>query len=240
MNKALVVGASGATGRLVVEQLLSKDVNVLAIVRQADALSGLATQHQSLQVVVGNVDEWTTSDFKHHLADCNIVISCLGHNLSFKGIFGAPRRLVTDTIDKIIKAITELAKPSKMRLILMNTSGNANRDIPERPALSQRIVIALLRYTLPPHVDNESAADLLRLELAQSHPYIEWVAVRPDALTDEESVSPYSVHPSPTRNAIFNSGASSRINVAHFMARLAIEDEPWEQWKGQMPVIYKA
>jgi len=240
MNKALVVGASGATGRLVVEQLLNKGVNVLAIVRQADALSGLAAQHQSLHVVVGNVDEWTTNDFKHRLADCNIVISCLGHNLSFKGIFGAPRRLVTDTIDKIVKAITELAKPNKTRLILMNTSGNANRDIPERPELSQRIVIALLRYTLPPHVDNESAADLLRLELAQAHPYIEWVAVRPDALTDEEDLSPYSVHPSPTRNAIFNSGASSRINVAHFMARLAIEEEPWEQWKGQMPVIYNA
>jgi hypothetical protein len=30
----------------------------------------------------------------------------------------------------------------------------------------------------------------------------------------------------------------SRINVAHFMARLAVEDELWQEWKGQMPVIY--
>ncbi|MGK0476071.1 MAG: hypothetical protein ACJAYV_001734 [Oleispira sp.] len=36
--KVLVVGASGATGKLLVEQLLGRDVEVKAIVRSLDAL----------------------------------------------------------------------------------------------------------------------------------------------------------------------------------------------------------
>jgi len=51
-------------------------------------------------------------------------------------------------------------------------------------------------------------------------------------------VSEYEIHPSPTRSAIFNAGQTSRINVGHFMAELVTDDETWNKWKGQMPVIY--
>ena len=44
--------------------------------------------------------------------------------------------------------------------------------------------------------------------------------------------------PSPTRCAIFNAGKTSRINVGHFMAALITDDNTWNLWKGQMPVIY--
>ena len=67
---------------------------------------------------------------------------------------------------------------------------------------------------------------------------IEWVAVRPDALTDEKEVSGYSVHVSPLRNAIFDSGATSRINVGNFMTELILNETTWLKWKGKMPVIY--
>ncbi|MFO7823553.1 MAG: hypothetical protein R6V72_06415 [Cyclobacterium sp.] len=29
-----------------------------------------------------------------------------------------------------------------------------------------------------------------------------------------------------------------RIHVGNFMARLLVENECWEQWKGKMPVLY--
>jgi len=41
-----------------------------------------------------------------------------------------------------------------------------------------------------------------------------------------------------TRSALFASGVTSRINVAHFMANLITDDHLWQQWKGRMPVIY--
>ena len=91
---------------------------------------------------------------------------------------------------------------------------------------------------LPPHVDNEKAADFLRIEIGQDDREIEWAAVRPDTLIDEDRVSDYEVHVSPTRSAIFNAGTTSRINVGHFMAELITDDETWSKWQGQMPVIY--
>ena len=67
---------------------------------------------------------------------------------------------------------------------------------------------------------------------------LEWTAVRPDGLIDEEKVSEYEIHPSPIRSAMFNAGKTSRINVAHFMANLIADNKTWNKWKGQMPVIY--
>ncbi len=91
---------------------------------------------------------------------------------------------------------------------------------------------------MPPHVDNEQAADFLRTTTKADDKHIEWVAVRPDTLLNEESVTDYYLCPSPTRSAIFNPGKTSRINVAHFMAELITDDVLWKKWKGQMPVIY--
>ena len=91
---------------------------------------------------------------------------------------------------------------------------------------------------LPPHVDNEKAADYLRTEVGQNDGVIEWVAVRPDNLIDEGEVSEYEVHSSPIRSAIFDAGTTSRINVGSFMADLITDHDTWNKWKGQMPVIY--
>jgi hypothetical protein len=87
-------------------------------------------------------------------------------------------------------------------------------------------------------VDNERAADYLRTSIGQNDGAIEWVAVRPDTLINEAEVTAYEMHPSPTRSAVFDAGSISRINVADFMARLITEDDLWNRWKGQMPVIY--
>jgi hypothetical protein len=120
----------------------------------------------------------------------------------------------------------------------MNTAGNSNRDGSERISLAQRGVIGLMRLLVPPHVDNEQAADHLRLELGRDDRLIEWAVVRPDSLIDEDEVTEYEVHAAPTRSALFDPGRTSRINVAHLMAELVTDDALWNRWKGRMPVIY--
>jgi hypothetical protein len=95
-----------------------------------------------------------------------------------------------------------------------------------------------MRFALPPQKDNEQAAAFLRTKIGQDDQVIEWVAVRPDSLIDEAAVTQYTLHPSPTYSPIFGDGQTSRINVAHFMADLMTNDATWNQWKGQMPVIY--
>ena len=232
--KVLVVGASGATGRLVVDQLLNCGVEVSAIVRSLEALA----DRPHLNKIQANVHELSTSEMAIHLENCDAVVSCLGHNLSFKGMFGQPRALVSQTLQCICSAIIATQASSPVKVILMNTTGNSNRDIPEIAPFSQRLVITLLRKLLPPHLDNENAADYLRTQIGQNDSAIEWAAVRPDALVDESDVTQYDVHPSPIRNAIFDSAATSRINVANFMSNLITDQDLWIKWRGQMPVIY--
>lgn len=238
MNKVLVVGASGATGKLVVSELLQRNVEVVSIVRASSSLLDTVANHPNYSEIQADVANLSAQELIPHLNDCCAVVSCLGHNLTFKGMYGKPRRLVTDTIKTVTEAIQLLAPLQKIKIILMNTTGNSNRDIPEKPPLSQRIVVTILRYLLPPHVDNEQAADFLRTTIGQQHPSIEWTAVRPDSLTNESKVTAYSVHTSPTRNAIFDSAPTSRENVANFMANLATDPQLWATWKGKMPVIY--
>lgn len=49
---------------------------------------------------------------------------------------------------------------------------------------------------------------------------MEWVGIRPDALCDENKLLFYKVHASSIRKAIFNSDATSTMNVAGFMTEL--------------------
>lgn len=234
----LVVGATGATGKLLVQQLLDRGDAVRAIVRSPDALPEAVTDHENCVVIHASVLDLSDAELSEHTRGCDAVASCLGHNLTFKGIFGRPRRLVTDATRRICAAVRSNQPSAPVRFVLMNTTGNRNRDLDEPISFAQNCVIWLLRLLLPPHVDNEQAADFLRREIGQNDEAIEWVAVRPDGLTDESQVTAYDVHPSPTRSAIFDAGKTSRINVGHFMAELITNDEAWRAWQGQMPVIY--
>jgi hypothetical protein len=173
-----------------------------------------------------------------HVNGCQVIASCLGHNMTWKGIYGQPRKLITDVTRRLCNAVEVSNSKKPIRFVLMNTTGNRNRDLNEAISFSQKCVIGLLRLLLPPHVDNEKAADYLRTQVGQNNNFIEWAAVRPDGLANEEEVTAYEVHSSPTRSAIFNTGKTSRINVGHFMAHLISDDALWNKWRGRMPVIY--
>ncbi len=234
----LVVGASGATGRLLVQQLLSRGESVRIIVRSETNLPEELNNHDNLSIIRASVLELSDAELAKHVEGCNAVASCLGHNLNFKGMFGQPRRLVTDATRRLCEAIKVNQPETPVKFILMNTTGNSNHDLSEHISFAQKCVIWLLRLLLPPHVDNEKAADFLRAKIGQNDPLIEWAAVRPDGLIDESETTDYELHPSPIRSAIFDAGKTSRINVGHFMAELITDHEIWEKWKGQMPVIY--
>jgi hypothetical protein len=234
----LVAGASGATGSLLVEQLLSKGHHVRAIVRNPDKLPTSMQKREGLTIMQASILDIAQEEMSRYVDGCDAIASCLGHNLTVKGIFGHPRRLVTDAVSKLCEAVQSNAPKEHVKFLLMNTTGNRNRDLNEQISIAQKCVIGLLRIMLPPHVDNENAADYLRTEIGKKHPSIEWAAVRPDGLIDSEKVTEYDVYPSPIRSAIFDPGKTSRINVGHFMAELICDEMLWNKWKGRMPVIY--
>ncbi|MDE5418667.1 SDR family oxidoreductase [Labilibaculum sp. DW002] len=236
--KIAVFGASGATGRLLVKQLLDDGHQVRILVRSADSLPDFLKNQENLSVKEAAISELSDADLEQFVSTCDALASCLGHNLTWKGIYGKPRRLVTDATRRLCQAVKANGSGKPIKFVLMNTTGNRNRDLEEAISFGQKCVIGLLRLLLPPHVDNEQAADYLRTQIGQNNKAIEWAAVRPDGLVDHENVSPYEIHPSPTRSAIFNAGQTSRINVGHFMADLITDENTWAIWKGKMPVIY--
>jgi len=234
----LVVGASGSTGSKLVEQLLLKEYKVRVIVRSPEKLPESWKKNSNLQIIAASILGLSDEEMKKHSQGCLAIVSCLGHNLTWKGIYGQPRKLVTEATRRLCDAI-KANKPEKpVKYILMNTTGNRNRDLNEPISFAQRIVIGLLRLILPPHVDNEKAADYLRTQVGQNNQFIKWAAVRPDGLIDKNEVTDFEIHASPTRSAIFNPGKTSRINVGHFIADLISDANLWNKWKGQMPVIY--
>lgn len=235
---SLIAGATGATGRLLVKELLERGEHVKAVARTPSRLGDESLANPKLSVVEASISEMTERDIANLVSGCDAAASCLGHSLTFRGMFGPPRRLVTDATRRICEALRKREGHRPARFVLMNTTGNRNRDLSEEISTAQKGVVFLLRTFLPPHADNEEAADYLRTEVGSADPSLGWVAVRPDGLVDAEAVSEYSLHPSPTRSAIFDSGTTSRINVAHFMADLLTDADVWSRWKGQMPVIY--
>jgi nucleoside-diphosphate-sugar epimerase len=234
----LIVGATGATGKPLVDQLLSAGHRVKVIVRSTNNVPSGWIENKDLVIIQKTISEIDAEELARHLVDCDAVGSCLGHTPNLKGIYGKPRKLVTNAIRMLCEAII-LNKPEKpVKLVLMNTVGNRNRDLNEPRSFGERMVTGLLRLLVPPHPDNEKAADYLRVNIGQKNQYAEWAAVRPYNLINHEHVSEYSLAASPIGSAIFDSRKTSRINVSHFMAALMTNESDWKKWKGQMPVIY--
>lgn len=232
----LVVGGTGATGKQVVEQLLNNDFQVRAVVRNRNSVPEHIRDHPNLELMEASLLKLDETKIKELVAGCTGIISCLGHNLSFGGIFGPPFRLVTRAVKQLTAAVESPERPVKF--ILMNTVAVKNTTNGEKRSMKDGLVTGILRILLPPQADNEQAVKYLHKNIGTNNPNVEWVAVRPDTLIDEDEVTDYTLHESPTRSGIFDPGKTSRINIGHFMVELLQDDDLWNSWKGKMPVIY--
>lgn len=234
----LVVGATGATGKQLVEQLLRMEQTVKLIVRPTAKIPETWKNNDRISIIEASISQIRVDEMIAYLRDCQSVASCLGHNLNLKGIFGKPRKLVTNAVKLLSTAIQKSSPDKPIKLVLMSTTGYRNRGLREPISIGEKLVMGVIRLLVPPQLDNEKAADFLRMNIGQQNKSIDWVVVRPDTLINEESVTEYELYGSPTRSALFNPGKTSRINVGNFMARLIVESSLWDNWKGQMPVIY--
>lgn len=233
----LVLGASGATGQRVVRQFMKKQIHTRVLIRESAVIPQDIQENPFVKIVKGKISELNDSEMNDLLRDCSVIISCLGHNMTLKGMFGKPRNLVYDSVKKVSETVKTRAD-KKVKLILMSTTGYTNNLSGEKNSVGEKIIHSLLKLLLPPHLDNIKAANYLVKSIGKEDDHIGWVAVRPDSLVNHDEESPYDVCDSPVRSPIFNAGQTSRINVSHFIAELATDDETWENWKCKTPVIY--
>ena len=230
----LVVGATGNTGFPLVKQLLDRGYNLRIIVRSSDKFSKELLENPNLKIIQASLLDLSDKQIQEAVKGCGNVVSCLGHTMSFKGMFGEPRALVLKAVKRLSKAIKVSRSKVKIKFLLMNTVGVRNPG--ERVTRGEKFVLYLLRNLIPPHYDNEAAAAFLRDEIGTKNEFIEWVVIRPDGLINAE-ISNYEIVVTPPRT-IFNGLTTTRANVAHFMCELIEKQNLWSHWQGKMPVIF--
>ena len=142
----LVVGASGATGRLLVEQLLEQGEKVKIIVRSVDSIPDSLIQNDQLSITEASLLNMTDTELLRQVQGCRAVASCLGHNLTFQGMFGHPRRLVAGGVQRLCQAIEKTRLDTPVKYILMNTTGNQNTPAGETVSTAQSVVVGLIRH----------------------------------------------------------------------------------------------
>jgi hypothetical protein len=178
-------------------------------------------------------------ELQRHLRGCDAVVSCLGHVISAKGIWGRPRDLVARATARVCRGIEALRPPTPVRFILMSSvSVHRQGGLDARRSRAEKAFLWLLRGVLPPARDNQRAADFLLEEIGTGGEHLQWVAVRPDSLLEGE-VTEYALHEGLV-DKLFTPGHSRMANVAHFMCELATDAKAWAEWKGKLPVIVDA
>ena len=239
MTNVLLLGGTGRTGGRVLQQLLSRGINVRTIVRSAERLPADAAERPGLSVVAADLLALSDEELLRQVRGCEAVISCLGHVISIKGIFGPPRDLVTRSVERVCRAIRASQPARPVKLILMSSvSVNRPGGLDTRRGRFERAVLWLQRGLVPPGRDNQRAADFLHEVIEADDAYAQWVAVRPDTLKEGE-VTEYALHEGLV-DSLFRPGATNMANVAHFICELATDPEAWAAWQGKLPVIVNA
>lgn len=237
LSATLVVGATGATGRHVVQQLLDLDRPVRVIVRSKarmlEALHDKSKAEKLLTVKEASLLDLSDDELQHEVDQVDAVVSCLGHNLTFKGIWGKPRRLVTDTVQRL--TIMLAASKTKKKFLLMSSDG-VTHPADDQRSRTERFVLFLLRHLVPPHADNEQAAAYLLNAVGTGN--MEWVAIRPTDLIDGDATE-YKLMDKPP-GGLFGDGVATRANVAKCMVDMITDDKLFQEHKRCMPVLHDA
>mmetsp|Transcript_23787 Transcript_23787/g.49280 ORF Transcript_23787/g.49280 Transcript_23787/m.49280 type:complete len:262 (+) Transcript_23787:117-902(+) len=252
----LVVGATGATGRHVVLQLLQQKQNVRAIVRSKKRLLNsldeiLPNASSNLHIVTrldcteANILDLDEDYLKDLTRGCDAVVSCLGHNMNFKGLFLPPRRLVKSSVERLIHAIEENQKSSfstkKTKFILMGSDGVANPlGGDDKRSVTQRCALSIIRNLVPPHKDNERAASFIVTKRKEDNPHLEWTVIRPTDLVNDGVGTKYELFAKPQKYLFAGSSecVATRANVARSMVDLVLAEDLWDEWKFKMPVVH--
>ena len=118
----LLVGGTGRTGQRALQQLLDRGIRVRAIVRSVGKLPPALAGNPDLTVIEASLLALSDAELKRHLAGCDAVVSCLGHVLDLRGIFGAPRDLVTQATKRLSRAIQTLAPAGGSKLVFKDSA----------------------------------------------------------------------------------------------------------------------
>ncbi len=198
--KVLLLGATGRTGKLALEQLLAQGHQVHALVRDK---SKVTSSSDKLELFEGNPTDKVS--LQNAIRDCEAAIGLL--NVSRNSDFPwsklrTPPTFLSDTM----KALLEFATQNQVRKIIVCTAWGVNETKKDLPGW--------FRWFVDNSNVGKAYADHERQEKLLVSASINYVIVRPVGLTDSKKETPIqtSQNNSPKPRLTI-----SRLNTAKFM-----------------------
>ena len=195
--KVLIIGATGATGRVLMREALEQGHEVTALARNPSAL---APEDHRPRVLQGNA--LNASEVAAAVAGQDAVLSALGTRSS------RPTTLFSQSTHNLISAMN---KHGVRRLICITGIGAGD---------SKGHVGFLYDRIMLPFVVKNIYEDKNRQEEAIKQSDLDWVIVRPARLTDEAAKGEYRVY----LGGSYTAKTISRADVAAFMLAQLTDD----------------
>jgi putative NADH-flavin reductase len=161
-SRVLILGATGGTGRQLVQQALDRGLSVTALARDP---SRLRIEHPRLKVIQGNVLDERSVDAAVRGQDA--VVSALGHKRYFH-----PTRILSDGTRNVVRAM----EAHGVRRLVCQTSLGIGDGAGRLGAFYTLFIIPVI---LPFYFWDKTRQERI---IARSR--VEWVIVRPGALTN--------------------------------------------------------
>ena len=205
--KVLIIGATGATGQILMREALAQGHEVTALARNPSAL--LAPEDHRLRVLQGNALD--ASEVEAAVAGQDAVLSALGTRSA------RPTTLFSESTHNLISAMD---KHGVRRLVCITGIGVGD---------SKGHVGFLYDRIIRPFVVKNVYDDKERQEEAIKQSDLDWVIVRPARLTDEPAKGEYRVY----LGGSYTAKTISRADVTAFMLAQLTDNT----YVGKTPVI---
>lgn len=206
--KILVLGATGATGRLIVSQAVARGYDVTALVRSAEKASDL----KGATLIVGDARD--EAALRQALKGRDAVVSALGTAVS-------PFREVT-LLSSATRALVSAMKAEHVSRLVCITGIGAGDSAGHGGFLFDTVIFPL--------VLRKVYADKNRQEAIVRDSGLDWVLVRPSVLNNKPG---HDTIRALTDLSGFNGGTIARANVARFVLDQVREDT----WLRRSPLI---
>src|SRR3954449_5848205 len=207
-TKILVLGATGATGRLIVNQAAARGYEVTVLARSADKASDIT----GAKLIVGDARD--EAALREALKGRDAVVSALGTPAS-------PFREVT-LLSTATRLLVSAMKAEQVSRLVCITGMGAGDSAGHGGFLFDRLIMPLLLRNV--------YADKNRQEAIVRESGLDWVLVRPSMLNDKPGRDSIRVL---TDLSNFHGGTISRENVARFV----LDQLHADAWLHRSPLI---
>lgn len=173
MKKVALFGATGQTGRIVLEKLLHQGYHVKALVRNPQKVP---ITHEALEVIKGDVlDEIQVAEA---ISQTDLVLSLFGQ------VTDSPPLLQTRGTAHIIKGM----KVHGVKKIISLSGGGLPFPSKDEPKVVDKLIRMLMRLAVPKLLD-----DAIKHHQVLEESGLDWIIVRGPRLTNEPERGRYRV-----------------------------------------------